>query len=358
MKKRSLFAAVAMLIVSALVLTSATYAWFNVGGDATIKATRGSVMQAGTGIRLKTDNGMDWNSTLLPQYFTYSGSNSSFVQHWTATWDSTANAGAGDYVYTQPASETAAGSTAFYAPMSAEPQANYSNLTFYMYDIKGDNSFGLSQNNSTSNLYRDEYEFHIGTLLEETYGSDVEATFKLYGPYDGASATAAAAARALVYLSYDNGSNYIAWNGTNEYDASAASKQSYDSSVDPFVYTGGAESNPYDAVASAIDVTTNKIYDDSGTTVKNYIMNSTDTGYSDNSGCFTSIPTTQMKNASGNGQKILIKGVPDINSSQVMIRVVVWIEGQDSNCAPALGGGTLSTEWAFTYKNATAAPTP
>ena len=144
MKKRSLLAAVAMLIVSALVLTSATYAWFNVGGDATIKATRGSVMQAGTGIRLKTDSGMDWNSTLLPQNFTYSGSNSSFVQHWTATWDPDANSGAGDYVYTQLASETQAGSEAYYAPMSAEPQADYDDLTFYMYDIKGDNTMAAA----------------------------------------------------------------------------------------------------------------------------------------------------------------------------------------------------------------------
>jgi hypothetical protein len=343
MKKRSLLAAVAMLIVSALVLTSATYAWFNVGGDATIKATRGSVMQAGTGIRLKTDSGMDWNSTLLPQNFTYSGSNSSFVQHWTATWDPDANGGAGDYVYTQPSSETQAGSTAYYAPMSAEPAADYDDLTFYMYDIKGDNSFGLSQNNSNSNAFRDEYEFHVGTLMEETYGSDVEATFKLTGPYATGSASAAAAARAIVYLSNDNGSTWTAYTGSGS---------------TPIVFTGGAESSSYFAVNSPIDEATNKILDDSGATTKNFIMNATDTGFTANQGCFTEVATTQMLNASGNGQKILLKNVPDINNSQTMIRVVVWIEGQDSNCAPSLGGAQLTTEWAFTYKNASSNPNP
>ena len=43
MKKRSLFAAVAMLIVSALVLTSATYAWFAASEEATVSTISATV---------------------------------------------------------------------------------------------------------------------------------------------------------------------------------------------------------------------------------------------------------------------------------------------------------------------------
>lgn len=344
MKKRSLFAAVAMLIVSALVLTSATYAWFNVGGDATIKTTRGSVMQAGTGIRLKTDSGMDWNSVLLPQDFKYTGSDSHFVQTWTATWDDTE----GDYTFSQLASETAAGSTAYYVPMSAEPQANYTDLDFRMYSIAGDNHF---QKNTTDNDYnfRDEYEFHVGTLVDDANGSDVEATFKLYGPTSGASA--AAAARALVYISTDGGSTWTAYNG----DPTASG---YSAATAPYLYTATASEAAYEAIVNDVDEGDDAIFDNGGNAsnpTRNYIMNSTDTGYADNPGCFVTVPANQMINASGNGVKIQLHNVGKIDNSQLMIRVVVWIEGQDANCAPSLGGGQLFTEWAFTYKAPSAA---
>jgi len=56
MKKRSLFAAVAMLIVSAIVLTSATYAWFQSGRSASMTAFSASISNGGGAITISADN--------------------------------------------------------------------------------------------------------------------------------------------------------------------------------------------------------------------------------------------------------------------------------------------------------------
>jgi len=65
MKKRSLFAAVAMLIVSAIVLTSATYAWFVVGTQASITGITAQVASASSGVQVRRyDNGNAWSSTI------------------------------------------------------------------------------------------------------------------------------------------------------------------------------------------------------------------------------------------------------------------------------------------------------
>lgn len=65
MKKRSLFAAIAMLIVSAVVLTSTTYAWFVSNTSASVSMTQANVASAGTGIQVRSHaNGKQWTDTL------------------------------------------------------------------------------------------------------------------------------------------------------------------------------------------------------------------------------------------------------------------------------------------------------
>jgi hypothetical protein len=64
MKKRSLFAAVAMLIVSAIVLTGSTYAWFASAGNAYVgKATAGISASDEGNIQVKTGS-LSWRQTL------------------------------------------------------------------------------------------------------------------------------------------------------------------------------------------------------------------------------------------------------------------------------------------------------
>ena len=322
MKKRSLFAAVAMLIVSALVLTSATYAWFNVGGDAQIIEQKGTVMTAGSGVRLKTDSGMDWNSTLLPQDFwnypTGVNNNNKLVQHWTAT--PVAGSTPTTYTYAQETTN-ATNVDAFYKPMSSADGQN-----FFMYNIKGDTSFALSSDNANSQNFRDSYEFHVATVIEETGGSTVNATFKLYGPSSG---SAAAAARAVVFISQNNGNNWTPYTGGGS---------------TPVIFSAGAETVATNAVIEAVDEDTNKIIDNgSGTNVK-WIMNSTDEGYEANEGKFTAVTPV---NASS-GVQIQIPQVHDTDSSTTMVKTVIWIEGQDSDCAPSLGGKTVNSSWTFT----------
>ena len=65
MKKRSLFAAVAMLIVSAILMTSATYAWFS--GTTTVSVPEISATVSGSdgSLLLSGDGGSTWKTTLL-----------------------------------------------------------------------------------------------------------------------------------------------------------------------------------------------------------------------------------------------------------------------------------------------------
>lgn len=80
MKKRSLFAAVAMLLVSAIVLTSATYAWFASNDSASVAGIKASVTNTDGNLRVKASGdyalstatwgnavlATDYDSTLLP----------------------------------------------------------------------------------------------------------------------------------------------------------------------------------------------------------------------------------------------------------------------------------------------------
>ena len=67
MKKRSLFAAVAMLIVSAIVLTSATYAWFASGSAASVSTINAKVTNADGTLEIATVTsgaGANWGNVL------------------------------------------------------------------------------------------------------------------------------------------------------------------------------------------------------------------------------------------------------------------------------------------------------
>ena len=70
MKKRSLFAAVAMLIVSAVVLTSATYAWFASGSNAYVESISATITNSDGSILLSADGGTTWLSTIGQGNFT------------------------------------------------------------------------------------------------------------------------------------------------------------------------------------------------------------------------------------------------------------------------------------------------
>jgi len=79
MKKRSLFAAVAMLIVSAIVLTSATYAWFTASADTVaVDAISAKVTKSDGSIQIKANYnksataGEAWTDVLHASDFIYS----------------------------------------------------------------------------------------------------------------------------------------------------------------------------------------------------------------------------------------------------------------------------------------------
>ena len=64
MKKRSLFAAIAMLIVSAIVLTSATYAWFTSNAQSSVAKVTADVTRSDGSLLVSADN-ETWVTKLL-----------------------------------------------------------------------------------------------------------------------------------------------------------------------------------------------------------------------------------------------------------------------------------------------------
>lgn len=69
MKKRSLVAALAMLMVSAIVLTSSTYAWFATNNQASLTAFKADVGNAAGSVYISADKS-NWKSTLTASDFT------------------------------------------------------------------------------------------------------------------------------------------------------------------------------------------------------------------------------------------------------------------------------------------------
>lgn len=64
MKKRSILSAVAMLLVSALVLTSATYAWFASGSAASASAITATVANSDGTLLISADGGTTWKTAV------------------------------------------------------------------------------------------------------------------------------------------------------------------------------------------------------------------------------------------------------------------------------------------------------
>ena len=78
MKKRSLFAAVAMLIVSAIVLTSATFAWFQANGSVEVAGFNATTTSQGGGLLVSTTGGAGtWKNALT--YDDYAAVNSNVL---------------------------------------------------------------------------------------------------------------------------------------------------------------------------------------------------------------------------------------------------------------------------------------
>ncbi len=76
MKKRSLVAAIAMLMVSAIVLTSSTYAWFATGTTAKVSGISAQVSNTSGNITISA-NGTDWSTAL--EYAAFQGQAGNFT---------------------------------------------------------------------------------------------------------------------------------------------------------------------------------------------------------------------------------------------------------------------------------------
>ena len=82
MKKRSLFVAVVMLVVSAMVLTSATYAWFATTGSLTVQSFSASVENTSGGLVISADNS-NWTNTLTYADYNYTNNTNSLIGTYT-----------------------------------------------------------------------------------------------------------------------------------------------------------------------------------------------------------------------------------------------------------------------------------
>lgn len=272
MKKRSLFAAVAMLIVSALVLTSATYAWFAAGGDATISAFTGATVEAGTGVQLKsTASGAVWANTLTSADFT----------------------GQNDHLVATTTNGT-------YQPVSSQ-----NGESFLAYNISTQNKFHAL---TLSNTWYDVYYFYVGTINE---GDNVEATLTVSGD-------AAAAARVAVTVGSDEPVLYSAQQETGWLPVTTA------------VTTD-----------TVVDTNNNKIID---------LGDGTGVAYTNfpNDGS-TTVPVSTNYTTASKTFTITAPGQVDA-ASNTLVKVVVWLEGNDSDCTAYNVGAKetgITTAWSF-----------
>lgn len=122
MKKRSLVAAIAMLIVSAIVLTSSTYAWFASNTNANIEAFTATVGNAAGSVYISTD-GANWRSTLSAADFT-SGIAAALTP---VSYDKTS-----DHFYGGSFAATGGIATAFNGTATADTNY-YTAITVYIY---------------------------------------------------------------------------------------------------------------------------------------------------------------------------------------------------------------------------------
>ncbi len=90
MKKRSLVAALAMLMVSAIVLTSSTYAWFATGTTAKVSGIDANIENADGSISISAEKEAGYKTTLAMADFEGKGSNSFASDFAPVSYDPTA----------------------------------------------------------------------------------------------------------------------------------------------------------------------------------------------------------------------------------------------------------------------------
>jgi len=332
MKKRSLFAAVAMLIVSAIVLTSATYAWFATGGAATQVGTiTGKVAQASAGIRLRTESSSGsgasgWQDALDYKMLAKDTTYNSFATNYTNTGDMSTTG----WQFINPSEVTNAETQVFgvYEPISsADPRANTSDApTIFAYSL-ANNIFGAIDSSKNISDFYDEYSFYVGTLSEDddpsTNDTDVNMKIQIAG-------TAAPAARVAVYTKVGS-----TWTFKG-------------------IYSGAGESG-WRAITADLPANTRD-------TVENYIVDD-----SEAAGCTTATTATS---AGGSGATILLPAVhqtdgytPQATESNpspatqpnTLVKCFVWLEGNDTDCKPTtrgVPGGDIQVTYTFTMANA------
>lgn len=289
MKKRSLFAAVAMLIVSALVLTSATYAWFQSGGNAYITAYDSTTVNAGTGVQLKTTvNNADWQNTLV--YSDFTGSTDHLVKNFTG----------------------AAGQT---GDGKLHPVSSYNGSSFKAYDINTSNQFHKL---TPVDGWYDVYTFSVGTVAA---GDNVTCKLNLSGD-------AAAAARVAVFV-----------------------KETSDGSFSLMQLPGATEGATVDAIFSKDDASYDAIKTDlPANTVDadhNYIA--TESGDSLAATYFQAVTIAAAQQTGTSGATFTLTNPGQIGASfNKQLMVVVWLEGNDSDCvAVSAANKTLTVGWEF-----------
>ena len=330
MKKRSLFAAVAMLIVSALVLTSATYAWFATGGPAQIKGLNGNVAQVSAGVFLKTRaSGATWVNELTKDDLVLAGGNNHFATTYRMSKDGAAVA------------STTAGAQEFgeYAPISsANPNGNTNeNQTIFAYNLDG-----IDYNEVTTGVSAmyDMYEFVIGTASEDTTAvvandSNVEVKLDITG-------TASAAARVAVYTSTDNGST---WN-----QVQVAGNNAFFSGATETKLVSGSAQNSWKPIIASLQATKD--------TTQDYIVTEDDEGTSIGTKLSpNALPVIACEAANTNATFTLndvhVKGGYTLDGTtyyNTIVRVFVWLEGQDQDCVPVgttVPGGAINVDWYF-----------
>lgn len=327
MKKRSLFAAVAMLIVSALVLTSATYAWFATGGPGQVLDLGGNVANVSAGVFLKTRaQGALWKNELTKDELIQGGGTF-------ATAFRTADDGPAVVSTTSGATERGV-----YLPMSTNdpnshaPSAATPVNTIFAYNLEG------AEYKATTDLAYDMYEFYVAAASEAS--DDVEVKLNITG-------TAKDAARVMVYVNTTAGYPASGWqavqsNGSNLYFSGSAEVASgtTDPCWQPIVASLGN-----DVVDSTQDYIVKA--NDTGTSIGSKLDSATPViscAVSENTqhGCFT-LSDVHVKG-----------GYTDEATSTTyvnpLVRVYVWLEGQDQDCVPqgtSVPGGAIDVDWYF-----------
>jgi len=308
MKKRSLFAAVAMLIVSALVLTSATYAWFAIGGNSNITTLQGKICTSESGVTLRLNqDGAGWTTTLDYKTLRSDTTNNHFV----TTWKNASN----EVVNPDP-TNNALTATGTYMPMSTKTPADESGI--FSYTLNG---VTFQANTGTKSNWYDSYQFYVATLTEDATET-VDALLTIGG-------SAAACARAAVYTSTDGGTTW---------------------SDDPMFFSGAAEDG-WKPLTAGLNPGAK---DDNG----NYIADSGDTsvtaGVSGAAVPCVSAASTNTNRAFSLGnvhaQNYNTNGVKN-----TLVKVYVWVEGQDTDCAPnntGVPGGDIQVTWQFKLHSA------